>query len=149
IWDDIKTGKNSSQGGGIAWQKSQLDYKNVAANAPAIIYACRRHQKWGHTWELDLASELYNWLKGTLVTPDGRVRDGINRVGNGQIDDWQFTYNYGVFVGAAMEMYQSTDNSAYLTDAIVSADYAIQQAGITTNGIFKNEGDRDAGLFKG
>lgn len=149
IWDDIKTGKNSNQGGGIAWKKDQLDYKNVAANAPAIIYACRRHQKWGHSWELDLATELYGWLKSTLVTPEGRVRDGINRLGNGQIDDWQFTYNYGVFLGAALEMYQSTGNTIYLTDAITSADYSIQQAGLTTNGVFKNEGDRDASLFKG
>lgn len=149
IWDDIKTGKNGQQGGGIAWKKDQLDYKNVAANAPAIIYACRRHQMWGHSWELDLANELYTWLKSTLVTPDGRVRDGINREGNGLVDDWQFTYNYGVFVGAALEMYQSTGNTSYLNDAITSADYAIQHAGLTTNGIFKNEGDRDAGLFKG
>lgn len=149
IWDDIKTGENGNQGGGIAWRKSQLDYKNTPANAPAIIYACRRHQKWGHSWELDIATRLYNWQKSTLVTSAGRVRDGINRQGNGQIDDWQFTYNYGTFIGAALEMYQSTGNSTYLNDAITSADYAIQSAGLTNNGVFKNEGDRDAGLFKG
>lgn len=149
LWDDIKTGKNSNQGGGIAWRKSQLDYKNVPANAPAIIYACRRHQKWGHSWELDLATELYTWLKNTLRESSGRINDGINREGNGQIDYWQFTYNHGTFIGAALEMYQSTGNSTYLNDAIATADYAIQSADMVTNGIFKNEGDRDASLFKG
>ena len=149
LWDDIKTGENSNQGGGIAWRKPQPDYKNTPANAPAIIYACRRHQRFGHSWELDLATNLYNWLKGTLVTSSGRVQDGINRLGNGQIDDWQFTYNYGTFVGAALEMYQSTGNASYLSDAIRSADYAIQRAGLLNNAVFKDEGGGDGALFKG
>lgn len=149
IWDDIKTGQNANQGGGIAWRKNQLDYKNVPANAPAIIYACRRHQKWGHTWELDLATSLYNWQKSTLRESSGRINDGINRTGNGAIDYWQFTYNYGVFIGAALEMYQSTNNSTYLNDAIATADFAIQSTEMSTNGIFRNEGNTDAGLFKG
>ena len=149
LWDDIKTGKNDNQGGGIAWRKSQLDYKNTPANAPAIIYACRRHQRFGHTWELDLATTLYDWLKSTLVTADGRVRDGINRQGNGQIDDWQFTYNYGIFTGAALELYQSTGAASYLADAIRSADYAVQRAGLLDNGVFKDEGGGDGALFKG
>ncbi|TRX46364.1 glycosyl hydrolase [Fulvivirga sp. M361] len=149
LWNDIKTGENSNQGGGIAWRKTQLDYKNTPANAPAIIYACRRHQKWGHSWELDLATDLYSWLKDKLREPSGRINDGINRTGNSSIDYWQFTYNYGTFIGAALEMYQSTNNSTYLNDAITTADFAIQSTEISTNGIFRNEGDGDAALFKG
>ncbi|WP_258098530.1 glycoside hydrolase family 76 protein [Marinoscillum pacificum] len=149
IWDDIKTGQNSNQGGGIAWRKSQLDYKNTPANAPAIIYACRRHQMWGHSWELSLATDLYNWLKSTLRESSGRINDGINRQGSSQIDYWQFTYNYGVFIGAALEMYQSTNNAAYLNDAIATADYAIATTDIMDNGIFRNEGGGDGALFKG
>ncbi|WP_421893305.1 glycoside hydrolase family 76 protein [Marinoscillum sp.] len=149
LWDDIKTGENSNQGGGIAWRKTQLDYKNVPANAPAIIYACRRHQEWGHSWELDLATDLYGWLKATLRESSGRINDGINRQGNSQIDYWQFTYNHGVFIGAALEMYQSTNNSTYLNDAIATADYAIQSNDLVTSGILRNEGTADAGLFKG
>ena len=149
LWNDIKTGENSYQGGGIAWRKTQLDYKNTPANAPAIIYACRRHQKWGHSWELDLATNLYTWLKNTLREPSGRINDGINRTGNSSIDYWQFTYNYGTFIGAALEMYQSTDNATYLNDAIATADFAIQSTELSTNGIFRNEGDGDAALFKG
>lgn len=149
IWDDIKTGLNFNQGGGIAWRKNQLDYKNTPANAPAIIYACRRHQKWGHSWELSLATDLYNWLKPTLRESSGRINDGINRQGNSQIDYWQFTYNYGVFIGAALEMYQSTNNTSYLNDAIATADYAIATTDIMDNGIFRNEGGGDGALFKG
>ncbi|MDN5210795.1 glycoside hydrolase family 76 protein [Fulvivirgaceae bacterium BMA12] len=149
LWNDIKTGENNNQGGGIAWRKTQLDYKNTPANAPAIIYACRRHQKWGHSWELTLATNLYTWLKNTLRESSGRINDGINRTGNSAIDYWQFTYNYGVFIGAALEMYQSTNNSAYLNDAIQTADFAIQSTELSTNGIFRNEGNGDAALFKG
>ena len=46
-------------------------------------------------------------------------------------------------------MYQSTNNSTYLNDAIATADYAIQSNDLVTNGILRNEGTADAGLFKG
>ncbi len=46
-------------------------------------------------------------------------------------------------------MYQSTSNATYLNDAIATADFAIQSTELSTNSIFRNEGDGDAALFKG
>ncbi len=150
LWADIKTGLNTNQGGGIAWRKSQLDYKNTPANAPAIILACRLYGLEKNEADLQLAKDLYTWLKTTLIDPaTGLAWDGINRQQNGQIDKWMFTYNQGVFIGAGLELYKATNEQAYLNDAIKTADYLSNDVQFLPGGIMKDEGQGDAGLFKG
>lgn len=151
LWEDIKTGMNDNQGGGIAWRKSQLDYKNTPANAPAIILAARLYQLQGNEEDLEIARSLYSWLKSTLVDPaTGIVWDGINSDGDGQINkSWLFTYNQGTFIGAAEELYQTTGEQAYLADAVHTADATINSPELSPGGILKNENQGDGGLFKG
>lgn len=151
LWEDIKKGRNNSQGGGIAWRKSQLDYKNTPANAPAIILAVRLYRLQGKEEDLEIAKSLYSWLKSKLVDPaTGIVWDGINREGNGQIDkSWLFTYNQGTFIGAAEELYQATGQQAYLADAVRTASATLNSPGLSPGGIMKNEEQGDGGLFKG
>ncbi|MEB0262103.1 MULTISPECIES: glycoside hydrolase family 76 protein [unclassified Mucilaginibacter] len=150
LWTDIKTGVNSSQGGGIAWRKSQLDYKNTPANAPAIIFAARLYRLQKNAADLALAKELYTWLKGKLVDPvSGIVWDGINGDHDGQISKNKFTYNQGVFIGAALELYNVTGDGTYLSDAIRTANATIKDLDISPGGLLKSEGQGDGGLFKG
>lgn len=150
LWADIKTGLNTNQGGGIAWRKTQLDYKNTPANAPAIILACRLYALEKNSADLQLAKDLYAWLKSTLIDPaTGLAWDGINREQNGQIDKWMFTYNQGVFIGAGLELYKATNEQAYLNDAIKTADYLSNDVQFLPGGVMKDEGLGDAGLFKG
>lgn len=151
LWTDVKTGLNGSQGGGIAWKKDQLDYKNTPANAPAIILACRFYKLQNKAEDLALAKTLYTWLKTTLVDPNnGLVWDGINRQGNGTVDkDWVFTYNQGVFAGAGLELYQITNENGYLADALRTANTSINNASIAPSGLLRSEGQGDGGLFKG
>jgi predicted alpha-1,6-mannanase (GH76 family) len=150
LWTDIKTGVNSNQGGGIAWRKSQLDYKNTPANAPAIIFAARLYRLQKNEADLTLAKELYTWLKGKLVDPaTGIVYDGINGDGDGKISYNKFTYNQGTFIGAALELYNVTNDAAYLADAVRTANATIKDLDISPGGLLKNEGDGDGGLFKG
>jgi predicted alpha-1,6-mannanase (GH76 family) len=150
LWTDIQSGLNSNQGGGIAWRKSQMDYKNTPANAPAIIIASRLFRLQKKTADLDLAKNLYSWLKSKLVdSSNGLVLDGINRNGDGQIDNWIFTYNQGVFIGAALELYKVTNEQIYLNDAIRTADYLSNDTQLLPGGIMKDEGNGDGGLFKG
>jgi predicted alpha-1,6-mannanase (GH76 family) len=150
LWSDIKTGLNTNQGGGIAWRKTQLDYKNTPANAPAIILACRLYAIEQNSADLQLAKDVYTWLKNTLVDPStGLAWDGINRTQNGQIDKWMFTYNQGVWIGAGLELYRATNEQSYLNDAIKAADYVINDVQFFPNGIMKAEGNGDGGLFKG
>jgi len=150
LWTDIKTGQNSNQGGGIAWRKSQLDYKNTPANAPAVIFACRLYALKKNDADLTLAKSLYTWLSATLVDPSsGIIWDGINGNHDGQISKNKFTYNQGVYMGAALELYHVTNNTDYLADAVRNAKATINDTDISPGGLLKSEGQGDGGLFKG
>ncbi|WP_207533587.1 glycoside hydrolase family 76 protein [Desertivirga arenae] len=150
LWTDIKTGINAQQGGGVAWRKSQLNYKNTPANAPAIILACRLYETQKRAEDLQTAQALYTWLKNTLVDPNsGQVWDGINSKNDGAIDKNVYTYNQGVFVGAGLELYKNTGNNMYLVDAVKTANNILADANVSPGGLLKNENQGDGGLFKG
>ncbi len=153
LWEDIQTGWNDHQGGGIAWQKSQLDYKNTPANGPAAILGARLFRLFGKQSDLDFARNIFDWLRSTLVHPEtGFVMDGINRLGDGRIDsDWKFTYCQGVYIGAAVELYRVTGESSYLDHAQLTATHTMNIFVDAETGAMYGEGDDqgDAGLFKG
>ena len=151
LWEDIKTGWNDHQGGGIAWRKNQLDYKNTPANAPAVILAARLYKEKQQQEDLEWAKKIYQWQKSHLVDGEtGLVWDGVNRSGDQKIDkNWKFTYNQGVYIGAAMELYDLTGDEVYLNDAVKTADFVIADDHLAPAGILKSEGDGDGGLFKG
>lgn len=151
LWGYIKTGWSEEHGGGISWKKTQRSYKNTPANAPACILAARLYQLYRNPDDLVWAQKIYQWQKTQLVDPaTGLVWDGLNRQGNGQIDkDWVFTYNQGVFIGAALEMFKATGQASYLDDAQRTATYVINNAQLAPGGVLKDEGNGDGGLFKG
>jgi predicted alpha-1,6-mannanase (GH76 family) len=151
LWEDIKGGWNEHQGGGIAWQKSQLDYKNTPANAPAVILAARLYQQFGNADDLAWATRIYEWQREHLVDPEsGFVWDGMNRLGDGQIDkSWEFTYCQGVYIGAGVELYRATGDKAYINEASRTLLIAKLKLASPATGILPVEGDGDGGLFKG
>jgi predicted alpha-1,6-mannanase (GH76 family) len=151
LWANLKTGWNTNQGGGIAWKKDQLDYKNTPANAPVAILAARLYQLDRNPDDLAWATKIYDWQKKNLVdATTGAVWDGINRQGNGQIDkDWRFSYNQGVYLGAGLELYRATQQSTYLDDANRTAGYVLNDSQLSPGGVLKDEGGGDGGLFKG
>ena len=151
VWTDIQGGWNSTVGGGIAWQKQQLYYKNTPANGPACILAARLYERFGNPSDLAWAQKIYNWWKSTLVDPGtGFVYDGINQNNNGQLNtSYRFTYNQGLFIGAAVEMYNITGQASYLSNAMQTASNVLTDPTLTSSGILKDEGQGDGGLFKG
>lgn len=151
LWEDIQGGWNDEMGGGIAWRKEQLDYKNTPANAPSSLLAARLYARFGDPEDLAWAKRIYEWEKKTLVDPDtGHVWDGINRLGDGQIDKgWEFTYNQGTYIGAGIELYELTKERAYLDDAIRTAEDTAQRLTNPASGMLPAEGEGDAALFKG
>lgn len=150
LYTDIKTGSNTSQGGGIAWRKNQLNYKNSPSTTNAIILAARIYEVQNNANDLTLAKSLYSWMKATLVDPiTGVVYDGINSSGTGALDKNVYTYNQGAFIGAAIELYNATKDQTYLADAVLTANNAITDSRMVSVGVLKNEGQGDGGLFKG
>jgi predicted alpha-1,6-mannanase (GH76 family) len=148
LYVQIQGASNNTAGGGIAWQRTQLYYKNTPSTGNAIILACGIYQISANSSDLTFAKTLYTWLKTTLVTSSGVVYDGINRNQNDQIDAEEYTYNQGLFIGAAVSLYNITKDPTYLQDAILTANNEIADPNLVTNGIFKNEGQGDGGLFK-
>lgn len=151
LWEDIKGGWNDNQGGGIAWQKSQLDYKNTPANAPAVILAARLYKQFGNEDDLAWAKKIYEWQRQYLVDPEsGFVWDGMNRLGDGQIDkSWEFTYCQGVYIGAGVELYRITGDKNYINEASQTLHAAKLKLTDPVTGVLPAEGNGDAGLFKG
>lgn len=151
LWADIQGGWNDHCGGGIAWRKPQLDYKNTPANAPAAILAARLFTRFGDPADLSWARRIFGWLESHLIDPEsGFVWDGMNRLGDGVVDrDWAFTYCQGVMVGAALELYGITGEPGYLAVAHRTAWAARNRLAHPITQEMPNEGNGDAGLFKG
>ncbi|TDX01332.1 glycoside hydrolase family 76 protein [Dinghuibacter silviterrae] len=151
VWTNIQGGWNNIEGGGIAWQKQETYFKNTPANGPACILAARLYEQFGNPSDLTWAQNIYNWEKSTLVDPGtGFVYDGINGNNDGKLNTtWFFTYNQGLFIGAALEMYNATGQPSYLSDALLTANNAITDPRIVSSGLFHDEGQGDGGLFKG
>ncbi|MGN6179795.1 MAG: glycoside hydrolase family 76 protein [Mucilaginibacter sp.] len=149
LYTEIQGGYNTTEGGGVAWQRTQLYYKNIPSTGNATILAARMYELQNNAADLTFAKNLYAWMKLKLVTNTGVVYDGINRLQNGQVDTWEFTYNQGLFIGSAVELYNCTKDASYLQDAILVANNEIADPNLTTNGILKDEGQGDGGLFKG
>lgn len=151
LWEDIKTAWNDHQGGGLAWKKDQLDYKNTPANAPAAIIAYRLYQRFSNADDLAWGDRIFEWNYENLVDKEtGFVWDGKNRLGDGKIDyEWEFTYCQGVFLGAALERYRITKDNKYLEMSIKTAMEAKKRLCDRAGGVIPYEGKDDCGLFKG
>jgi len=151
LWEDIQTAWNDIMGGGMAWRKPQLDYKNTPANAPAAILALRLYERFHRQSDLEWGNRIYEWNKQYLMDPEtGFIWDGMNRMGDGKIDyDWEYTYCQGVFIGASLELYKITQNSEYLAVAKRTAAEAKKRFADGNEGMLPDEGKGDCGLFKG
>ena len=152
LWEDIITGWSDVAGGGIMWKKNTPNSKDACSNGPAAILSARLYQLTQNEKYLDWAKKIYNWEKNTLVDPaSGAVWNGANKE-NGQINinkDWIFTYNQGTFIGAAVELYEITNNNVYLNDAKKTANYTLNSLINSNDRLLVDEGDGDGGLFKG
>lgn len=150
IWDHvIAEGWNETLGWSLAWRKQQLAYKNTPANGPLVILGVRLSRLDATREYLSYAQRAFEWLTANLVGADGFVEDGINREGDGRVDtQWRFTYNQGLYIGAAVELYAATGDDALLGRAVQTAVTAVRE--LSDGTVFPDEGDGgDEGLFKG
>ncbi len=151
IWEHVvEHGWNDTLGESLAWRKQQLYYKNTPANGPLVILSLRLARTTGDERYRRIAGRAFEWITQTLVDPaTGFVEDGINREQDGKIDrQWRFTYNQGLYIGAAVEMARGTGAVQYLDVAARTARQAV--AALSDGVAFVDEGDGgDEGLFKG
>jgi len=142
---------DETMGGGIYWLNERTS-KNSCVNCPAIITAARLSVLLKDASYLEKAKTLYAWQTKTLTDGNGKVFDSIRynkvrqstRVGRGSL-----TYNQGTYIGAAVLLFQQTGDRTYLDDAIKTAEWTKANLCVTNQRILRDEGQGDAGAFKG
>lgn len=152
LWTIIKQSWSNVMGGGITWKQDTPNQKNAVSNAPAAILAMRLYEADGNADDLQWAKDIYAWQKGKLVDAStGVVWDNVSLQNGEEVvnSSWVFTYNMGTWIGAGLRLYHATDDVTYLNDALKTAKASAQNPLLVSNGLMKDEGQGDGGLFKG
>lgn len=122
-------------GGGVWWDREHT-YKNAVTTGLYLRLTAALHNRLpGDTTWLNRATTGWNWFaRSGMINSSGLVNDGLTSscTNNGQT---VWTYNQGLAIGAAVELYRATGNAALLTEARRLADAAIAGPVLTRNGI--------------
>ena len=118
--------------GGIYWCESQKATKNTCSNAPMAMAAVRLFEATGNISYRRWSERIYAWTREKLRDPaDGLYYDHLDL--SGGLVTRKYACNAGCMLIAALELYDQTDQAAYLDDArqIAAAanDYFLQKQG--------------------
>ena len=97
--------------GGLRWQilfsNAGYTYKNSISNGVFFELAARLAKYTGNQTYADWAVKSWDWSQGVgLITPDYNIYDGAGILENCSLPDHvQWTYNAGVFLHGAANMY--------------------------------------------
>ncbi|MEC0368349.1 glycoside hydrolase family 76 protein [Paenibacillus chibensis] len=146
LFDQIYSFYDGTYGGGIWWKRDGTSpQKNMATNAPMVMTAVKLKNATGNTAYLTKAQNIYSWIQNRLAG-NGKLADHVEGSGNGSVVDWDFSYNYGTYLGAALALYQATGTASYLTDANNAASYVINNMTLSNTPMY--EGENDGAGFK-
>ncbi|MDQ1657180.1 MAG: hypothetical protein QOD41_2263 [Cryptosporangiaceae bacterium] len=128
-------------GGGVWWNRERT-YKNaVTAGLYVRLTASLHNRIPGDSLWRQRAQTGWTWFAGSgMVNSAGLVNDGLTSAcrNNGST---VWTYNQGLAIGAAVELWRATGNAALLTSARQLADAAINAAPLTVGGILTESCD--------
>lgn len=131
--------------GGMFWDFKHSG-KNACINYPTVIAAMRLYKLTGDATYLDKAKKVYDWSRNNLFDKEnGRVAD--HKIGTNRPGYEDYTYNQGTCIGAASLLYRETQDTLYLADAKLAADYTRDK--MSKNGLLPAEGDfNEQGILK-
>ncbi len=135
LWD------TSTCGGGVWWDRERT-YKNAVTNGLYVRLAAALHNRIsGDTTWLGRANTAWTWFTGSgLINASNLVNDGLTGTcqNNGQT---VWSYNQGVAIGAGVEIYRATGNSAALTRARALATAGTTSSLLVSGGILTESCD--------
>ncbi len=127
--------------GGVWWNRERT-YKNAVTNGLYIRLAALLHNRIAgdQTW-LTRARTSWNWFAASgMINSSGLVNDGITLAcGNNGQPVW--TYNQGLAIGAAVELWRATGDAALLTTARTLANAGT--TGLVRDGVLSERCDAD------
>jgi len=131
----------STCGGGVWWDRERT-YKNAVTIGLYVRLAASLHNRLsGDTTWLNRAVTGWNWFAGSgLINSAGLVNDGLTG-GCANNGGTVYTYNQGLAIGAAVEVYRATGNAAVLSAARRLADSAMSSTVLTKSGILTESCD--------
>ncbi len=116
-FDYVWSGEDAKLGGGIYWRESDKSSKNTCSNGPAASAALSLYDLTHEPSYLQKAEDLYAWTKQNLRDPaDGLYWDSMSL--NGHIGKAKWSYNSGLMLRAAADLYRITKRREYREDAI-------------------------------
>jgi hypothetical protein len=135
LWD------TSSCGGGVWWDRERT-YKNAVTNGLYVRITAALHNRIaGDTLWLGRATTAWHWYLGSgLINPSGLVNDGLTSgcANNGQT---VWSYNQGLAIGAAVEVWRATGDSSALATARRLADAAVASPALVSGGVLTESCD--------
>lgn len=155
INDFLQTFTTDKCGGGIVWSAAS-QYKNAITNELFLKLSAVLHNTIpGDTKYLGWAVDYFNWFVNCgMINNDNLINDGLTTsCENNRDTTW--TYNQGVILGAASELFKATNNQQYLDIGRRIASAVVSSPALSPNGILRepcdNGGDcgPDAPTFKG
>lgn len=143
VWRDSYDSTN----GGMYWSFSH-DIKNACINYPTVIAAMTLYNITKDMTYFDKAKKIYAWSKENLFdNKTGCVADHKNGNEAAAFSEC-YTYNQGTCIGAAVMLYKATNDTTYLNDAKLAADYT-KKSMCDIGGILPAEGDwNEQGVLK-
>ena len=139
---------------GIRWHYGQ-NGRATASNAGPVITGLLLAKQTGNSAYSSFALKTYQfWFNKMVDKTLYRVADFLNPDGSVVWADW--TYDNGLMVGAALQLYKATGNGTYLTQARGFANYLVTHESVATKYgpvlkevVCANGCTRDATEFKG
>lgn len=149
-WDTTCCGATH---GGIWWDRAHTQ-KATASNAGPVIAGVRLAARTGDGAYLTFAKQVYAYWRANMTDPaTHQVFDDIRP--DGTIKKYRFTYNEGLMIGAAVELYSATHDASYLADAHGTAGWMLaHETEASPDGTILNDGTNtscggDCQQFKG
>ncbi|MHB8637190.1 MAG: glycoside hydrolase family 76 protein [Fimbriimonadaceae bacterium] len=134
----VMSGADGQLGGGIYWRESKRTSKNTCSNGPAAAAALALYRTTHDKSYLAIAKRLYAWTRAHLQDPaDGLYWDSISLSGHIGRDKW--SYNTGLMLQDAAELYAATKGDEYAKDAR-RLQAASLKRWVGANGGIKDEG---------
>lgn len=148
LFSDIdQNGRTST---GVWWNRQHVEMATASNFGPAIV-AARLFERTGHGRYKQVATEIYDtWYAAMVDDATGQVAD--HRDPDGHKDWTEWTYNNGLAIAAALEVFHITGDKKYLAQAYRFGDWMVHHQTIGSEyGLILHDdhctGDCDA--FKG